>query len=438
MRHFVTGSALRASSEGWFIQTMPNLLRLFLTCLVWLGPACAGARAGADPAMPENITVAERACECGFAERSHTGAVAYHLIAVSGEAVIVRMRASERRPDQRLLDAGPLLKALPGRVEQQGNILAYHDFSKGKVRTVDFRTGVVRESGTIIGKDEALERSDRASVWLSAQSFEWLTDETIAFAPDNHDINRVELPPERSSPEPPAALLIPASLPDGRVTEPDHEAGVEAALETAIASMALKPVGDARPGLEGVFDQRVAKKAVREKTPAQGAASPIAVSGPLKAKSNPVLMPVSFEPGPAKAPIALNAPRRPAPVSLESSTPSPWTGDLLGTVRLDTNGDGQAGPKDEFIEGQLVRLTRLSTGETLEHRTAAFGQYGFSGLQPGRYELAVTFGREPNVHELELGGQTGSRRHDVLIGVASFDAGRVAAASEERPPRLRS
>lgn len=443
---------------------MANLLRLFLACVVALGAATAGAGASADPAIPINVTVSKLSGDGVSVETDRVPVMAYRTISVSGQDVIVRMRASDRRPGQRLLDAGPLFQALPGRVERQGNILAYHDFRGGQVRTVDFLTGLVRERETVIGKDEALERSDRASVWLSVRAFEWLTGEAIAFIPGDEEAVSVEVPPKHPSPNSPAALLIPASLTDAPIGAPYGEANLETALEDAIAAMAFRTGGStgSRNSLEAVFDQRVVREAQgQEEAAAQHAASPdtlregrqaevgyppvkpqpggaIAISAPRTVNAEPLLKPASFEPPSDRVPAVLEAPRQTRPASAVPFHTPPWTGDLRGTVMIDTDGDSEAGPEDDYLEGQLVRLTRLSTGETLEHRSAAFGQYGFSGLQPGRYELAVTFGREPVVYELELGGRNPSRRHDVLIEASVFEDWGVAVASKSPEPRLRS
>lgn len=459
----MTGGASPDSTNWRFIRTMANLLRLFLAWLVALGAATAGAGASADPAIPINVTVSKLSGDGVSVETDRVPVMAYRTISVSGQHVIVRMRASDRQPGQRLLDAGPLFQALPGRVERQGNILAYHDFRGGQVRTVDFLTGLVRERGTVIGKDEALERSDRASVWLSVRAFEWLTGEAIAFMPGDEEAVSVEVPPKHPSPNSPAAFLIPASVTDAPIGAPYGETNLETALEDAIAAMAFRTRSSSgsRNSLEAVFDQRVVREAKGQEAPAQYAASPdalresrrveagyppvarqngaaIAVSAPGRVIAEPMLMQASFEPPSGRAPAKLEAPTRTRPASAVPFHTPPWTGDLRGTVMIDTDGDSEAGPEDDYLEGQLVRLTRLSTGETLEHRSAAFGQYGFSGLPPGRYELAVTFGREPVVYEVELGGRNPSRRHDVLVEASVFEDGGAAVASRSPEPRLRS
>ena len=66
--------------------------------------------------------------------------------------------------------------------------------------------------------------------------------------------------------------------------------------------------------------------------------------------------------------------------------------ELRGTVFVDIDGDGVAGPADERLEGQMIELIALDAVQGVERRTASFGQFGFSDLSPGRYELRVQIG----------------------------------------------
>lgn len=71
------------------------------------------------------------------------------------------------------------------------------------------------------------------------------------------------------------------------------------------------------------------------------------------------------------------------------------SGQIRGAVFLDANGNGQTDPGERRFEGAFVTLTPLDAeGAPVETRAAAFGQYGFENLAPGRYRLRARIGRD--------------------------------------------
>lgn len=68
------------------------------------------------------------------------------------------------------------------------------------------------------------------------------------------------------------------------------------------------------------------------------------------------------------------------------------SGQIRGAVFVDENGDGKADVGEFRLEGHMVRLTSLDGAHDSVIQTAAFGQYGFENLMPGRYALEVSFG----------------------------------------------
>ena len=80
------------------------------------------------------------------------------------------------------------------------------------------------------------------------------------------------------------------------------------------------------------------------------------------------------------------------------------SGQIRGTVFVDTNGDSRPGPGETRLEGAWLKLESLDRpdAEPLEQAAASFGQYAFDGLSPGRYRLSVRHGGRLLEHELEL------------------------------------
>ena len=70
------------------------------------------------------------------------------------------------------------------------------------------------------------------------------------------------------------------------------------------------------------------------------------------------------------------------------------TGELSGAVFLDIDSDGEAGSGEVRLEGQIVHLFGLDGGHLLSRTSAAFGQFGFEDLEPGRYQLVTQIGWE--------------------------------------------
>ncbi|WP_300378993.1 carboxypeptidase-like regulatory domain-containing protein [Henriciella sp.] len=93
----------------------------------------------------------------------------------------------------------------------------------------------------------------------------------------------------------------------------------------------------------------------------------------------------------------------------------PTGAQLQGAVFLDMDGDGQAGPQDEMLEGVTVKLIALEGSTIIERRTAAFGQFGLNELRPGRYRLETMMGWRP--HGVEIDVPAGQSVFKVQIGI---------------------
>ncbi|WP_147372421.1 hypothetical protein [Henriciella barbarensis] len=92
-----------------------------------------------------------------------------------------------------------------------------------------------------------------------------------------------------------------------------------------------------------------------------------------------------------------------APVSPVSAAPDgegpgeamSVAGQIVGSVFIDGDGDGQPGRGDTRLEGQAIYLTPLQPDvPRLVHRSVSFGQYAFEGVKPGAYLLSVSIGWE--------------------------------------------
>ena len=91
-------------------------------------------------------------------------------------------------------------------------------------------------------------------------------------------------------------------------------------------------------------------------------------------------------------------------------------GQIVGSVFIDRDGDGQPGRGDTRLEGQAVSLTPLQPDlPRLEHRSASFGQFAFEGVKPGAYLLSVLIGWEEVSVPVEI--EQGSWGHRIGIAV---------------------
>ncbi|WP_147373351.1 carboxypeptidase-like regulatory domain-containing protein [Henriciella mobilis] len=88
-----------------------------------------------------------------------------------------------------------------------------------------------------------------------------------------------------------------------------------------------------------------------------------------------------------------------------------------GTVFLDLDGNGRVDPIDQRLEGELLALINIETGQMIERRSAAFGQFGFADLKPGRYRLRVLVGWQEHVAELTI--RPGDIASDVPLAIAT-------------------
>jgi dolichyl-diphosphooligosaccharide--protein glycosyltransferase len=70
-------------------------------------------------------------------------------------------------------------------------------------------------------------------------------------------------------------------------------------------------------------------------------------------------------------------------------------GSLNGKAFMDLNGNGALDPSDKEVSGSELTLIHTNVGTTLEGTSNAIGEYEFSNIFPGDYELTVkTHGRE--------------------------------------------
>jgi len=90
---------------------------------------------------------------------------------------------------------------------------------------------------------------------------------------------------------------------------------------------------------------------------------------------------------------------------------------IKGTVFLDFDGNGRVGAADQRLEGEQLTLIDISTGRTYTKRSAAFGQFGFTGLQPGRYRLRVLAGWQEHAVDLDI--QAGDTEDIVPLAIAA-------------------
>lgn len=176
--------------------------------------------------------------------------------------------------------------------------------------------------------------------------------------------------------------------------------------------------------------------------------------------SEPAIVQASFSPQAPARPVAEAPEARPVkPVSSSSSGPEPYRGTALlyetatisaglarpasqpdfpslkkpdelspgrrgeirGRLVVDTDADGLVSQGDQHIEGEIVQLIRIGDGVIAERRSAAFGQFGFAGLSPGRYRVRV---------------MTGWQEHRVDVGLSDDDPTQIApmVIAMDRPP----
>lgn len=112
------------------------------------------------------------------------------------------------------------------------------------------------------------------------------------------------------------------------------------------------------------------------------------------------------------------------------------SGQITGSVFIDRDGDGQPGRGDVRLEAQPVSLTPLHVAlMPVEHRTAAFGQFGFDALEPGAYLLTVTIGWDEISVPVEIAPGTWSQRVDIAVppNLAAPAPGSLVAENSYRP-----
>ena len=78
------------------------------------------------------------------------------------------------------------------------------------------------------------------------------------------------------------------------------------------------------------------------------------------------------------------------------------SGQVRGSVFVDSNANGQTDPGEMRLEGQWIRLVPEAGGEPLILQTASFGQYGFEGVAPGRYRLEALIAGTPVKQTIEI------------------------------------
>lgn len=66
------------------------------------------------------------------------------------------------------------------------------------------------------------------------------------------------------------------------------------------------------------------------------------------------------------------------------------SGQVRGSVFLDANGNGRPDTGETRLEGALLELVAMGSGEVVRtQRAATFGQFGFENLDPGTYKLRI-------------------------------------------------
>ena len=111
------------------------------------------------------------------------------------------------------------------------------------------------------------------------------------------------------------------------------------------------------------------------------------------------------------------------------------SGQITGNIFVDRDGDGQPGRGDVRLEAQPVSLTPLQGPLVpVEHRTAAFGQFGFDALEPGSYLLTVSIGWDEISVPVEIEPGKWSQRVDIAVpsNLAAPASGSLAAQNSLR------
>lgn len=112
------------------------------------------------------------------------------------------------------------------------------------------------------------------------------------------------------------------------------------------------------------------------------------------------------------------------------------SGQITGSVFIDRDGDGQPGKGDVRLEAQPVSLTPSHAASvSVEHRTAAFGQFGFDALEPGAYLLTVSIGWDEISVPIEIERGKWGQRVDIAVppNLAAPASGSLVAENSHRP-----
>ncbi|RIJ29055.1 hypothetical protein [Henriciella algicola] len=112
------------------------------------------------------------------------------------------------------------------------------------------------------------------------------------------------------------------------------------------------------------------------------------------------------------------------------------SGQITGSVFIDRDGDGQPGRGEVRLEAQPVSLMPLDAALVpVQHRTAAFGQFGFDALEPGAYLLTVSIGWDEISVPVEIAPGTWSQRVDIAVppNLAAPKSGSLVAENSYRP-----
>jgi len=78
------------------------------------------------------------------------------------------------------------------------------------------------------------------------------------------------------------------------------------------------------------------------------------------------------------------------------------SGQIRGTIFVDSNANGDVDRGEKRVEGQWVKLISDETGEVDMIHSASFGQYGFENVEPGIYTLETTVSGQPVSQQVQV------------------------------------
>jgi hypothetical protein len=104
-----------------------------------------------------------------------------------------------------------------------------------------------------------------------------------------------------------------------------------------------------------------------------------------------------------------------------------WSGELVGRIVNDRDGDGVAGVSEPGLAG--VRLSIQGEGRTVNADTNGYGYYRVEGLDPGAYHVVVDEGTLPTGYQLLKGGEAATEVSAQGLARVDFMGGALRAVA---------